>query len=58
MKTFTYTAKDSNGRLISSQVEADNPKAVIEALRQEGFFVPEKFSRTFEERIFHYLKDL
>lgn len=39
MKTFTYTAKDSSGRIISSQVEADNPKAVIEALRQEGFFV-------------------
>src|SRR5262245_5503985 len=39
MKTFVYTAKDSNGRVISSQVEADNPKAVIEALRQEGFFV-------------------
>jgi type IV pilus assembly protein PilC len=39
MKTFVYTAKDSSGRIISSQVEADNPKAVIEALRQEGFFV-------------------
>ncbi len=39
MKTFTYTAKDSTGRIVSSQVEADNPKAVIEALRQEGFFV-------------------
>ena len=39
MKTFTYTAKDSQGKIISSQVEADNPKAVIEALRQEGFFV-------------------
>lgn len=39
MKTFVYTAKDSTGRIISSQVEADNPKAVIEALRQEGFFV-------------------
>jgi type IV pilus assembly protein PilC len=39
MKTFVYTAKDSAGRIISSQVEADNPKAVIEALRQEGFFV-------------------
>ena len=39
MKTFTYTAKDSAGKIISSQVEADNPKAVIEALRQEGFFV-------------------
>jgi type IV pilus assembly protein PilC len=39
MKTFVYTAKDSTGRIVSSQVEADNPKAVIEALRQEGFFV-------------------
>lgn len=39
MKTFVYTAKDSSGRIVSSQVEADNPKAVIEALRQEGFFV-------------------
>ena len=39
MKTFVYTAKDSQGKIISSQVEADNPKAVIEALRQEGFFV-------------------
>jgi type IV pilus assembly protein PilC len=39
MKTFVYTAKDSAGKIISSQVEADNPKAVIEALRQEGFFV-------------------
>ena len=39
MKTFVYSAKDSSGRIISSQVEADNPKAVIEALRQEGFFV-------------------
>ena len=39
MKTFVYSAKDSTGRIISSQVEADNPKAVIEALRQEGFFV-------------------
>jgi type IV pilus assembly protein PilC len=39
MKTFVYSAKDATGRIISSQVEADNPKAVIEALRQEGFFV-------------------
>lgn len=39
MKTFVYSAKDASGRIISSQVEADNPKAVIEALRQEGFFV-------------------
>lgn len=39
MKTFVYTAKDAQGKIISSQVEADNPKAVIEALRQEGFFV-------------------
>jgi type IV pilus assembly protein PilC len=39
MKTFVYSAKDASGRVISSQVEADNPKAVIEALRQEGFFV-------------------
>jgi type IV pilus assembly protein PilC len=39
MRTFVYSAKDQNGKIISSQVEADNPKAVIEALRQEGFFV-------------------
>jgi type IV pilus assembly protein PilC len=39
MKTFVYSAKDAQGKIISSQVEADNPKAVIEALRQEGFFV-------------------
>ncbi|MEZ5338527.1 MAG: type II secretion system F family protein [bacterium] len=39
MKTFVYTAKDSSGKVIHSQVEADNPKSVVEALRQEGFFV-------------------
>jgi len=39
VKTFVYSAKDAQGKIISSQVEADNPKAVIEALRQEGFFV-------------------
>ncbi len=39
MKTFVYTAKDASGKVISSQVEADSHKAVIEALRQEGFFV-------------------
>ena len=39
MKTFVYTAKDSAGKIIHSQVEADNPKSVVEALRQEGFFV-------------------
>ncbi|MCB1219912.1 MAG: type II secretion system F family protein [Planctomycetales bacterium] len=39
MKTFVYTAKDSAGKVIHSQVEADNPKSVVEALRQEGFFV-------------------
>lgn len=47
MKTFVYTAKDSQGKIISSQVEADNPKAVIEALRQEGFFV----TRIVEKRV-------
>lgn len=39
MRTFVYTAKDSSGKVIQSTVEADNPKAVMEALRNEGFFV-------------------
>lgn len=39
MRTFVYTAKDSAGKVIQSTVEADNPKAVMEALRNEGFFV-------------------
>jgi len=39
MRTFTYTAKDSSGKVIQSSVEADNPRAVMEALRNEGFFV-------------------
>lgn len=39
MKTFVYTAKDSAGKIIQSTVEADSPKAVMEALRNEGFFV-------------------
>jgi type IV pilus assembly protein PilC len=39
MKTFVYTAKDSAGKVIQSSVEADSPKAVMEALRNEGFFV-------------------
>lgn len=66
MKTFVYTAKDSSGRIISSQVEADNPKAVIEALRQEGFFVTRIVERrasfnpfVFIERLFKIgLKEL
>lgn len=66
MKTFVYTAKDSSGRIISSQVEADNPKAVIEALRQEGFFVTRIVERravfnpfVFVERLFKIgLKEL
>jgi type IV pilus assembly protein PilC len=39
MKTFEYVAKDSQGKIVRSKVEADSPKAVIEALRQEGFYV-------------------
>ena len=39
MKTFVYTAKDTSGKIIQSTVEADSPKAVMEALRNEGFFV-------------------
>ncbi len=39
MRTFVYTAKDSAGKVIQSTVEADNPKAVMEALRNEGFYV-------------------
>jgi len=39
MRTFVYTAKDSSGKVIQSTVEADNPKAVMEALRNEGFYV-------------------
>ena len=39
MKTYVYTAKDAQGKVISSTVEADNPKAIIDALRNEGFFV-------------------
>ncbi len=39
MKTFVYTAKDTAGKIIQSTVEADSPKAVMEALRNEGFFV-------------------
>ncbi|OGK10178.1 MAG: hypothetical protein A2Y63_00640 [Candidatus Riflebacteria bacterium RBG_13_59_9] len=39
MRTFVYTAKDSAGKVIQSSVEADNPRAVMEALRNEGFFV-------------------
>jgi len=39
MKTFVYTAKDAQGKVITSTVEADNPKAIIDALRNEGFFV-------------------
>jgi type IV pilus assembly protein PilC len=66
MRTFVYTAKDSSGRIISSQVEADNPKAVIEALRQEGFFVTRIVERRaafnpfiFVERLFKVgLKEL
>lgn len=66
MRTFVYTAKDSSGRIISSQVEADNPKAVIEALRQEGFFVTRIVERraafnpfVFIERLFKVgLKEL
>ncbi len=66
MKTFVYTAKDSQGKIISSQVEADNPKAVIEALRQEGFFVTRIVERrrpfnpfVFIERLFKVgLKEL
>jgi type IV pilus assembly protein PilC len=39
MKTYVYTATDSTGRIVSSQVEASSLTAVIEALRREGFFV-------------------
>jgi len=39
MRTFVYTARDSAGKVIQSTVEADNPRAVMEALRNEGFFV-------------------
>ncbi len=39
MRTFVYTAKDSAGKIIQSTVEADNPKAVMDALRNEGFYV-------------------
>ena len=39
MRTFVYTARDSSGKVIQSSVEADNPRAVMEALRNEGFFV-------------------
>jgi type IV pilus assembly protein PilC len=39
MRTYIYTAKDAAGKIIQSSVEADNPKSVIEALRNEGFFV-------------------
>ncbi len=39
MRTFVYTARDSTGKVIQSTVEADNPRAVMEALRNEGFFV-------------------
>ncbi len=39
MRTFVYTARDSAGKVIQSSVEADNPRAVMEALRNEGFFV-------------------
>lgn len=39
MRTFVYTAKDAQGKVITSTVEANNPKAVIDALRNEGFFV-------------------
>ncbi|MCD6118996.1 type II secretion system F family protein [bacterium] len=39
MKTFVYSAKDAQGKVITSTVEADNPKAIIDALRNEGFFV-------------------
>jgi len=39
MRTFVYTAQDSAGKVIRSTVEADNPRAVMEALRNEGFYV-------------------
>ena len=39
MKTFVYQAKDAQGKVITSTVEADNPKAVVDALRNEGFYV-------------------
>ncbi|MEP0815424.1 MAG: type II secretion system F family protein [bacterium] len=39
MKTFVYQAKDAQGKVITSTVEADNPKSVIDALRNEGFYV-------------------
>ncbi len=39
MKTFIYTARDPQGKLIRQTVQADNPNTVVEALRKEGFFV-------------------
>lgn len=39
MKTFFYTARDVTGRLVSSRVDADSPRAVVEALRNQGFYV-------------------
>jgi type II secretory pathway component PulF len=46
MKTYVYTAKDSTGRSISSQIEAGNPKAVIAALHREGLCI----TRLMEQR--------
>lgn len=39
MKTFVYSAKTSQGKIVRSSVQADNPKAVVEALRNEGYFI-------------------
>ena len=39
MKIYVYTAKDAKGRVVSATAEASFPKAIIDALRNEGFFV-------------------
>jgi len=39
MAVFRYSAKDTTGRLISGVIEADNDAAVVDRLRDMGFFI-------------------
>lgn len=58
MAVFRYSAKDTNGRIITGVIEADNDAMVVDRLRDMGFFIT-NLERTVERTdVFQYLQGL
>ncbi len=60
MKNFNFKARDSNGELITGEVEATSPEHAAKLIRNQGYIVvsikpkfelPFSFSRRFEQRV-------